>query len=175
MSGSSNDRSAGQSGASAQLRSSTGAGTAARSWHVPLPRAARRVTVAGIRGQGLNARIAQRTTALVGTMWFFYVLAVWLAGWMLWQGAIDHRPFDPYPFAFLLFLGNIVQLLLLPLIMVGQNVQTSHADARAEADYEVDRKAEHEVEKVLEGLRILEERTDVILRRLDGGSEVRHG
>jgi uncharacterized membrane protein len=138
-----------------------------RAWHVPLPRRARRVTTAEVRGEGLNARIARAVTAAVGTMYAFYALALFMAGWILWQSWATSRPFDPYPFAFLLFLGNIVQLLLMPLIMVGQNVQSDHADARAEADYEVDMKNEQEVEKILQGLREVDERTQEILRRLE--------
>jgi len=136
-------------------------------WHIPLPRRARRVTVDQVRGPGLNARIAQRVTAAVGTMYAFYFLALFMAGWILWQSALTSRPFDPYPFAFLLFLGNIVQLLLMPLIMVGQNVQSAHADARAEADFEVNMKAELEIEKLLAGLREIDLRTLDIVRRLE--------
>src|SRR5215471_14435626 len=99
-------------------------------WHIPLPRRARKVTTSDVRGPGLNARIGQWVTAAVGTMGAFYFFAVFMGAWMLWQSEAA-KPVDPYPFAFLLFLGNIVQLLLMPLIMVGQNIQTAHADARA--------------------------------------------
>ena len=132
----------------------------------PQPRRARLVRRADVAGSGLNARIAQRVTAAVGTMYAFYLFAVVMGGWILWQGAVASRPFDPFPFAFLLFLGNIVQLLLMPLIMVGQNVQAAHADARAESDFEVNVKAEAEIEKVLEALRALDERTLAIVQRL---------
>jgi len=134
----------------------------------PHPRRARLVRHADVAGTGINARIAQRVTAAVGTMYAFYLFAVIMGGWILWQGAIASKPFDPYPFAFLLFLGNIVQLLLMPLIMVGQNVQAAHADARSETDFEVNVKAEAEIEKVLEALRALDERTLAIVARLAG-------
>lgn len=149
------------------------AGTAAEArpaglpWHVPLPRRARLVRTRDVRGEGINARIAGRVTAAVGTMYAFYLFAVVMGGWILWQGALSTRPFDPFPFAFLLFLGNIVQLLLMPLIMVGQNVQAAHADARSEADYEVNVRAEAEIERILEGLRLLDERTLAIVERIE--------
>ncbi len=143
-------------------------------WAVPMPRAARKVLIADVRGAGLNARIAGHVTAAIGTMWAFYAFALIMAGWILWQSALSSKPFDPYPFAFLLFLGNIVQLLLMPLIMVGQNLQAAHADARAEADFEVNRKAEAEIEKLLIGLREIDQRTAKIVRNLEaraaGGS-----
>ncbi len=54
----------------------------------------------------------------------------------------------------------------MPLILVGQNVQAAHADARAESDFEVNVKAEAEIEKILMALRALDERTLAIVERL---------
>jgi uncharacterized membrane protein len=48
-----------------------------------------------------------------------------------------------------LFLSNLIQIFLMPLIMVGQNLQGRHAEARAEADFEVNTKAEREIEAIL--------------------------
>ncbi len=132
----------------------------------PHPRRARLIRRKDVAGVGLNARIAQAVTAAVGTMYAFYLFALVMGGWILWQGAVVSKPFDPFPFAFLLFLGNIVQLLLMPLIMVGQNVQAAHADARSESDFEVNVKAEAEIEKVLAALQALDQRTLAIVERL---------
>ncbi|MGH7777032.1 MAG: DUF1003 domain-containing protein [Candidatus Dormibacterales bacterium] len=147
---------------------SAAAPRASRSWSVPLPHRARPVTRRDVvQKMGLNMRIAILVTSAIGTMWAFYLFAIWMGGWITWQSTgIGRLIHDPYPFAFLLFLGNIVQLLLMPLIMVGQNVQSAHADARAEADYEVNQKAEAEIEKLLEGLRQIDERTLQIVQRL---------
>jgi uncharacterized membrane protein len=58
--------------------------------------------------------------------------------------------FDPYPaFALWLFISNMIQIFLMPLIMIGQNQQSEKAEARAEADFEVNTKAEMEVETIL--------------------------
>lgn len=84
----------------------------------------------------MQDRLALNITNAVGTMYAVYFFIVAMAGWMLWQGAISHKPFDPYPFAFLLFMGNIVQLLLMPLIMVGQNIQGRHAELRSDEEYQ---------------------------------------
>lgn len=83
---------------------------------------------------GFHDRVALFSTKLFGTMYAVYALILFLAGWMFWQST-DTQPFDPYPFAFLLFLGNIIQLLLIPLIMVSQNLQGKHAELRAEEEY----------------------------------------
>jgi uncharacterized membrane protein len=55
-------------------------------------------------------------------------------------------------FVFWLFISNLIQLLLMPLIMVGQNVQGQHSEMRAEHDLEVNVKAEQEIEIVLQHL-----------------------
>lgn len=49
--------------------------------------------------------------------------------------------FDPYPaFVLLLFISNMIQISLMLLIMVGQNLQSIHAEIRAETDFEVNTK-----------------------------------
>jgi uncharacterized membrane protein len=83
---------------------------------------------------GFNGRLATIITKGVGTMWAFYLAAVILAGWML-LSLIGLIRFDPYPFAFLLFLGNVVQLLLMFVIMVGQQVIGAASDKRAVQTY----------------------------------------
>ena len=100
----------------------------------------------------LQDRIALSITTAIGTMYAVYFFAIFMAGWMLWQGFITHKPFDPYPFAFLLFLGNIVQLLLMPLIMVGQNIQGRHAEIRSEEEYKTTTTSYHDIEQILDHL-----------------------
>ena len=55
-------------------------------------------------------------------------------------------------FVFWLFISNLIQLLLMPLIMVGQNVQGRHSESRADYDLEVNLKAEKEIEIILQHL-----------------------
>ena len=101
---------------------------------------------------GVQDRIALVITGAIGTMYAVYLFALILVGWMVWQVLAGASAFDPYPFAFLLFLGNIVQLLLMPLIMVGQNLQNRHAEVRADAEYETVGKSFHDTEAVMKHL-----------------------
>lgn len=98
---------------------------------------------------GLQDKIALAVTSAIGTMYAVYVFALFMAGWMLWQTYFDKHPFDPFPFVFLLFLGNIVQLLLMPLIMVGQNLQGRHNEMRAEEEYKTTRSSYKDIEQIL--------------------------
>lgn len=94
-------------------------------------------------------RIALTITTAIGTMYAVYFFALFMAGWMIWQTFLDKKPFDPFPFAFLLFLGNIIQLLLMPLIMVGQNLQGRHAAIRAEEEYKTTESSYKDIEEIL--------------------------
>ena len=105
----------------------------------------------------LQDRIALNITTAIGTMYAVYAFMIIMAGWILWQGVISGKPFDPYPFAFLLFLGNIVQLLLMPLIMVGQNVQGRHAELRSDEEYKTTISSYRDLELILDRLEVLEQ------------------
>jgi uncharacterized membrane protein len=87
---------------------------------------------------GINGRLGAAITRRVGTMWAFYIAAVTMATWMVLAGFAwgPLHAIDPYPFAFLLFLGNIVQLLLMFVIMVGQQVLGAASDKRAVVTYQ---------------------------------------
>jgi uncharacterized membrane protein len=101
---------------------------------------------------GFQDRLALLVTGAVGTMYAVYVFGLFMAGWMLAQVASGRSAFDPYPFAFLLFMGNIVQLLLMPLIMVGQNLQSRHSEARADEEYKTVGKTFADLETVMRHL-----------------------
>ena len=96
-------------------------------------------------------RVAIWITAHVGTMGFFLIIFGWTVLWLSWNMfAPKHWRFDPFPaFVFWLFISNMIQIFLMPLIMIGQNLQGRHAEARAEADFEVNTKAEREIETIL--------------------------
>lgn len=99
-------------------------------------------------------RLAVWITGHVGTMGFFLLIFVWTVFWLGWNLLAPARmQFDPpMGFVFWLFISNLVQILLMPLIMVGQNIQGRHAEARAEHDLEINVKAEQEVEIILHHL-----------------------
>ncbi len=99
-------------------------------------------------------KVAVWITNHVGSMGFFLIIFVWTAAWLGWNMlAPKEARFDPYPaFVLWLFISNMIQLFLLPLIMIGQNVKSRHADLRAEADLNINTKAEFEIETILSHL-----------------------
>ncbi|MHB1842825.1 MAG: DUF1003 domain-containing protein [Sulfobacillus sp.] len=83
-------------------------------------------------------RAALVITTRVGTMSFFLVIFGWTAVWLLWNvfAPVSLR-FDPAPaFVFWLFISNMIQIFLMPLVMVGQNLQGAHSELRAEYDHQ---------------------------------------
>jgi uncharacterized membrane protein len=98
-------------------------------------------------------------TKKVGTIGFFAIIFSWTVLWLSWNvlAPINLR-FDPYPaFVFWLFISNMIQIFLMPLIMVGQNLESKHSEIRAETDYEVNLKAEKEVEEIKQELKEIKE------------------
>ena len=103
------------------------------------------------KGMSLSDRIAMVVTQKVGTLAFFSIIFLWTFVWLGWNiFAPRTLRFDPFPgFVLWLFISNLIQLHLMPLIMIGQNVQGKHAELRAQHDYETDKKAEKEIETIL--------------------------
>lgn len=99
-------------------------------------------------------RLAVFITNHVGTMGFFLLILTWTVLWLGWNFLAPPKlQFDaPMGFVFWLFISNMIQILLMPLIMVGQNIQGRASEARAEHDLEVNIKAEKEIEVILEHL-----------------------
>jgi uncharacterized membrane protein len=96
-------------------------------------------------------KLAVFATEKVGSMGFFFIILGWTVIWLAWN-AFAPKPlrFDAYPgFVLWLFISNLIQILLMPLIMVGQNIQGRHAEIRAQADFEVNKKSELEIESIL--------------------------
>jgi uncharacterized membrane protein len=111
-------------------------------------------------------KLALWITQHVGTMGFFFIIFVWTVCWLGWNSLAPAQVrFDPFPaFVLWLFISNMIQIFLMPLIMIGQNLQNNHAEIRAEADFEVNTKAELEIETILMHL---ENQNKIILEILE--------
>lgn len=114
-------------------------------------------------------RFALYMTTKVGSMGFFLIIVFWTLLWLGWNTLAPHNlKFDPFPaFVLWLFISNMIQIFLMPLIMVGQNLLSAHAEARAESDFEVNTKAEIEIETILMHLENQNKLILEILNRLE--------
>lgn len=86
---------------------------------------------------GFNGQLAVVITRSFGSMWMFYALVAWMLIWMA-LASVNFSLFrkDPYPFTFLLFLSNLVQLWALPVLAVGQQVLSRASDKQALQTFE---------------------------------------
>ena len=112
--------------------------------------------------------LALKITVKVGSMGFFFLILLWTILWCSYNilasevPALHWASFDPFPaFVAYLLISNVIQILLMPLIMVGQNVQSRHSEIRAELDFEINQKAEAEVLVILKSL---EHNTDLVIQ-----------
>lgn len=99
-------------------------------------------------------KIALVVTNRVGTMGFFFIILTWTTCWLAWNTlGPQELQFDPFPaFVMWLFISNMIQIMLMPLIMIGQNLQSRHSEIRAENEYETSIKSEREISTIIQHL-----------------------
>ncbi len=114
--------------------------------------------------QSLTAldKVAMFITKIVGTMWcaiIFTILALISLPEALHGGTATIISWIAQTF---------LQLVLLSIIMVGQNLQSRHSELRADADYETNLEAKRDIETLMKRLDSIEtEKLDKILKILD--------
>ncbi len=100
-------------------------------------------------------RIAGVITDFAGSMKFVYLHTLWFGVWivvnagLLIVAGLGLAPFDPFPFGLLTLIVSLEAIFLSTFVMLAQNRLSAVADARAQADYEVNVRAEAEVAKLL--------------------------
>ena len=103
-------------------------------------------------------KVALYITNKIGTMGFFYFCVILVTVPLLIPSTM---PVIQY------MSSGYLQLILLPLILIGQNLQGKHAELRAQHDYETNVKAEKEIEAVLLHLEKQDEMMMDILKRIE--------
>jgi uncharacterized membrane protein len=92
-------------------------------------------------------RFAIAITNRVGTINFFLLIVLWTAMWLGWNTLAPKAwQFDPYPgFVLWLFISNMIQIFLMPLILIGQNIQTKQTEELTKLDYNLDKEIEKDI------------------------------
>jgi uncharacterized membrane protein len=110
--------------------------------------------------RNLNASVAETSTfgeqladgvaRWGGSWWFIGAFAVFLVGWSLLNALLlpGQDRFDPYPFIFLNLLLSMLAAVQAPIIMMSQNRQAARDRLQATMDYEVNLKAELEIQEL---------------------------
>jgi hypothetical protein len=132
--------------------------------HVPHPRIAARKAAgpptSAAEHVSLNGRIGLALTTVVGTMWCAYLFAL-LALLVLPQAAGGGL------LAFVQWLSQtFIQLVMLSVIMVGQNILSRAADKRSEMTYQDADATLHEAEQIQAHLKAQDEAMNVLLDKI---------
>lgn len=94
-------------------------------------------------------RVADGLARLAGSWGFIFGFLAFLFIWMVLNSfLIFFKHFDPYPFILLNLILSCLAAMQAPVIMMSQNRQEDKDRLRAEHDYEINLKAEKEIEEL---------------------------
>jgi hypothetical protein len=116
--------------------------------------------------QKLNAKVGLRITVIVGTMWCAYAFAV-IALLSLPSTLSSGSLFEIVVW----ISSSFLQLVLLPIIIVGQNLMSKAADARSEATYKDADAILHEALQIQAHLEAQDKEIERILASLEALSK----
>ena len=105
-------------------------------------------------------RIADTVAAFGGSWTFIILFFVILATYTALNLALKRSAWDPYPFILLNLILSMLAAIQAPVIMMSQNRTDKKDRLRGELDYEVNRRAETEVQSLSRKLNILAEKMD---------------
>ncbi len=132
--------------------------------HVPHPRIQERKKAGPPRTSdeqvGFNGRFALLITTVVGTMWCAYAFAT--LALVALPSALTSGPLAIVQWVSQTF----IQLVLLSIIMVGQNIMGKASDKRAEMTYKDADATLHEAEQIQAHLKAQDEALDALLDKL---------
>ena len=94
----------------------------------------------------LGARIADQVAATMGSWCFIIIQSIVLTLWVILNVTALVKQWDPYPFILLNLMLSFQAAYAAPIIMMSQNRQSDIDRAAAKHDYEVNLKAELEIE-----------------------------
>lgn len=114
-------------------------------------------------------RVADATARVMGS-WPFIIAQTILVGlWVVLNVTAWVFRWDPYPFILLNLMFSVQAAYAAPILMMSQNRQAQRDRYQAKADYEMNVKAENEIEDVQAHLHRIEE----ALERIESAAPVR--
>lgn len=110
-----------------------------------------------------SEKLADKLTAVLGSMTFLIFNAIWFAVWIILNVNLipGLKPFDPFPFGFLTMVVSLEAIGLAIIVLISQNRAAKIGDLRQEVDLTIDVKAEEEITKILTLVKVLAEKNGV--------------
>jgi uncharacterized membrane protein len=103
----------------------------------------------------LGERVADRVASFGGSWTFITAFAVALATYTTMSILMRDRSWDPYPFILLNLFLSMLAAIQAPVIMMSQNRQDKKDRVRSELDFDVNRRAESEIQGLADKLHLL--------------------
>ena len=100
-------------------------------------------------------RIADSVASFGGSWTFIITFLVVLIAYSSTNVLLKHRAWDPYPFILLNLFLSMLAAIQAPVIMMSQNRQDKKDRLRSELDYEVNRRAEVEIQGLAKKMNLL--------------------
>jgi uncharacterized membrane protein len=105
-------------------------------------------------------RIADTVAAFGGSWTFIILFSVILTIYAAANVILGTKAWDPYPFILLNLFLSMLAAIQAPVIMMSQNRQDSKDRVRGELDFEVNRRAESEIQGLARKLHLLDEKLE---------------
>jgi uncharacterized membrane protein len=105
-------------------------------------------------------KIADRVAQFGGSWTFIITFAVVLVAYTTTNVLLGNRAWDVYPFILLNLFLSMLAAIQAPVIMMSQNRQDTKDRLRSELDYDVNRRAESEIQQLAGKLHLLTEKID---------------
>jgi CRP/FNR family transcriptional regulator, cyclic AMP receptor protein len=105
-------------------------------------------------------RIADSVARFGGSWTFIILFGVVLVVYSAINVVLDKRAWDPYPFILLNLFLSMLASIQAPVIMMSQNRQDTKDRVRGELDFDVNRRAESEIQGLARKLSLLDEKVD---------------
>ena len=115
-------------------------------------------------------KIADLIAEFSGSITFLLLNATVFAAWIVWNTVPFVPHFDPYPFGFLTMVMSVEAIFLSIFVLISQNRQGAKDRLRADAEYEVNLKAELEITHLHEKMDFLTEQLLARMARPDRAS-----
>src|ERR1700736_3028354 len=103
-------------------------------------------------------RVADAVAHFGGSWSFIITCLVMLIAYVTTNVILRNKSWDPYPFILLNLFLSMLAAIQAPVIMMSQNRQDSKDRVRGELDYDVNRRAEREIQAVTHKLNVLDDK-----------------
>jgi CRP/FNR family transcriptional regulator, cyclic AMP receptor protein len=114
-------------------------------------------------------RIADMVAGFGGSWTFIIAFAATILGYTIMSLTLGSKSWDPYPFILLNLFLSMLAAIQAPIIMMSQNRQDTKDRLRSELDFDVNRRAETEIQGIARKLNLLAEQVgdveDLLRRR----------